>query len=132
MSTQARLPGTLPSPAKARSNLRDAREALRLRRLDHDRQKEHVKRAKDGLDAAGKALDLAEDDLCAAADGSPEETSADAKHDETLRAVDRAEKDLVKVQAALQLAADELTLARRQLGNAREDMRAIREGRRKR
>jgi hypothetical protein len=131
MATQPRLPGTLPTPSVARSNLRDARYSVRNQRMLAVEAKEHVKRAKDDLAAAAAAVETAEDDLDKAS-GDAEVMAADGAHELSLGLVQKGEAALVKVSAVAKRAADDLGIAEKRLAAAREDLRAIRQGRRTR
>jgi hypothetical protein len=130
MATQAKLPGTLPTPAVARSNLRNARSVVRTREAVLEGLRERAKLARETVSECNLKLDAVEDDLLVAEEGSDQDVSADKAHGEAMRAVERAEKDVEKVAAAVKVAGDELAVARRELAAARADIRAIREGRR--
>lgn len=130
--SQPFLPATLPTPALARSNLRLARSEVRAKRDVVDGLKDRADASREELAAAGLDVDTAEDDLLDAAEGSPEAIAADAHHQKACKRADRARSDLEKVAATRKLAKGELHAADKRLAAAREDLEAIREGRKTR
>jgi hypothetical protein len=132
MSTQARLPGTLPTPAVARANLRMARRSYQDRQNVVDGMKDRLSAAHDEVKAAGAELDEVEQDLLAADEGSSEDLAADERHGKAMKRAERAANDVIKVAGALRLAQSELADGVRLLAGARGELAAIREGRRKR
>ena len=131
MATQAKLPGTLPTPAAARSNLRLVREEVRRKRGVAESMKARVDAAKEELKAADAETEEVEGDLLDADEGTPLDVSAGANHHKALRRLAHARTDLDKVRATQRLAKSELKEALGRLRAAREDMEAIREGRRR-
>lgn len=131
MATQAKLPGTLPTHAQAKANLRDARSLESTRAKVVEGLKGKVKLAQKEQAAAELDRDIAERDLEASAAGSDEERDADVRQFEADKRVERAERDLGKVKEALAVAVVEHADAARALSGARGDLRAIHQGRRK-
>jgi hypothetical protein len=132
MSSQAKLPGTLPTPAQARAALRLARDAFAARTGAARGLKEQVKLCKDTIIKTDDALEEAERDLLGTDPETGEGLAADVAHGKAMAAIERAETDLEKAKASLMVATDDLAAARRTLTGARGDLRAIRDGRRKR
>jgi hypothetical protein len=131
MATQAKLLGVLPTPAVARANLRMARKQAKEAADVVDGLKDRVSAASDEMKAAAAEVEEAEADLLEADEGSKEDTAAAAAHDKGLKRGHRASTDWEKVKAALKLARTEAKQAGKRLVAAREDLEAIREGRRK-
>jgi hypothetical protein len=131
MAAQAKLPGTLPTPAQARSNLRVTRDCFREKLLVFEGYKERIAASKDEVKAANLEVEEAEADLLAAEEGSKEDIDASSRHGKAMRRKARAQTDLEKVTAARRLAGREMALAAKGLAAAREDVEAIRQGRRK-
>lgn len=131
MATQARLAGTLPSPKQAMSNLRLARIEVRERAAALLDLKTELRKAKAEGAAAAAALEQDEGILVDAADGSPEAAAAESEHRRDMKRAERAERDRAKVAEAVKLAAAEHKQALGHLRAARDDLEAIREGRRR-
>lgn len=128
--TQARLPATLPDPRQARANLTTARQEARDKRAVVDGLKERAAAARDEIADAMLDLEAAEEDLLGTAEGSREHLAAQDKHGKAWRRLARARKDAEKVKATRKLAKDEAKAAEGKLVAAREDLEAIRQGRR--
>jgi hypothetical protein len=131
MGTQARLPGTLPTPAAAKASLRMAREEWRRATSAKDGLTSRLAAARDEAKAAAIELGEAEADLLAAEDGGIEELDADERHAKAVKRFERAEADIVKVRGTIREASRELKAAQAVLTGARAEMQAIRQGRRK-
>jgi hypothetical protein len=84
-------------------------------------------------EAASAELELeeTEDDLLDAEEGSSEDLAADVRHQKALKRFSRALTDLGKVKSTLKLAKADLKKAQKCLTAAREDVEAVRQGRRK-
>lgn len=129
--TQARLPGTLPTPRDARARL-----ALAVAREVEASSKVaafvlHMKSARAALKSAATEAGQAEQDLLAAEPGSPEETAADARHATAWRDLQRAEASIASLLDTSASARADRAEARAALRSAREEMEAIRQGRRR-
>lgn len=131
MGTQARLPGTLPTPAEARQRLKDATAAEANTRNTMDSFKEHLKAAKKEASAAEGGLREEERILIDAADGSDEARAAETEQAKAWKRLRVADKGVENLKATYSKAEAEWKEARRRLMAAREDLEAIRQGRRK-
>ncbi len=130
MATQPKLPGTLPTPAQAKSALRTAVSALADKRLLVIRLKDDAKTAALDLKRATKEVDVAERDLLAADEGSPEDADAAARLAKWLGMLEKAEDAVDKVKDTARRAQLELDAAAKVLRGARGDVRAVQDGRR--
>lgn len=131
MSTQARMPATLPTPAAARSQLRLARDDARAKRNTYDDLKERLAAARDEMKTAGAEVEEAEGDMLVADADSAEEKAASNAHQKAWQRMRRAELDYDKVKATRGNAQHELKKALALLATAREELEAVREGRRR-
>lgn len=131
MPNQARLPGTLPTPTQARGALKLARNCVREKENVADGLKERLAAARDEVAAAKAEMEEAEVDLVEADEDSPQEKTASVTHEKSYKRRARAQLDEEKVAKAYHLAQAELRVALKALENARSDIEAIREGRRK-
>jgi chromosome segregation ATPase len=131
-ATQARLPYTLPTPAQARGKLREARANEANTRNVLSGLKEHLKAAKSEAEAASAELVEAERTLLDAADDSPESLAAEAEQGRAWKRLRTAETGLENLQSTIRAADAEHAESARLLRAAREDLEAVRVGRRKR
>jgi hypothetical protein len=129
MSSQPKLPGTLPTPVQAKSNLRSAVETLAEKRLLLSRLKDDAKTA--GLDfkRATKEVAMAERDLLAAAEGTPEDADASARMGKWLGMLEKAEDAVAKLKDTTRRGQLEVDQAVKVLAGARGDIRALQAGR---
>lgn len=130
-ATQAKLPATLPTPAEARSALRLARAEVREKRITLAKQKLDIKTAQGQIERCTSTLEDVEGDWLAAGDGSTEDLAAAGLIVETIRALDTAERAHETLTKALPYLSAELKQAEGRLRGARNDIRAIAEGRRR-
>lgn len=131
MATQVRLVGTLPTPTQARQRLKDATAAASNASNMHEGMKEHLKAAKKEVAAAEKELVEAERLLIDAVEDSPEARDAEVEQAKAWKRLRLAEKGVENLKATFSSALAELKEKRRVLAAAREDLEAIRQGRRK-
>jgi hypothetical protein len=129
MSSQPKLPGTLPTPTQAKANLRLAVETLAEKRLLLSRLKDDAKTAGLDLKRATKEVSVAERDLLAADEGSPEDADAAARMGKWLGMLEQAEDAVVKLKDTARRATLEMDAATKVLAGARGDIRALQGGR---
>lgn len=130
--TQARLPGTLPTPRQAREHLQAAIGAERSAAKEVEGFKLHLKSARAELKAAAGEMEAAEEDFLAAAPDSPEERAADAKAATAWARSRKAERGITNLLDTSRAARSRLAECRQKLRSAREELEAVREGRRRR
>jgi hypothetical protein len=130
MKGQVKIPETLPTPAQAKQALYTARGDVRQTRETWSRLKLRLKDAKEEQKIAAAELDDLEPDLLDPADEAAEAVTAKA-HTAAWRRLQRAEKDADKVRQAASHARNEYEKACARLATAREDLEAVREGRRR-
>lgn len=128
MSSQPKLPGTLPTPAAAKSALRQAVASFAEKRLLVIRLKDNAKTAALDLKRATAEVDIAERDLLAADEGSPEDADATSRMAKWFGLLEKAEDAVSKVKDTTRRADIELDAAAKVLRGARGDVRAIRDG----
>lgn len=128
--TQAILPATLPTPAQARNNLRACRNEVKEKTNVAEGMKDRLDAAKEEEKEAAAEVEQAERDLLEADEDSKEEKVASVAHHKAWRRLERARLDKDKVKATLKLARGEARAAAKRLAAAREDLEAIREGKR--
>jgi hypothetical protein len=131
-AVQAILPATLPTPVQAKSNLRLARSEVREKGNVVDGMKDRLAAAKEEAAASLLEVEEAENEIFDAAEESPEDIAANARHQKACKRADRATSDVGKVLGTLKLARGELRVAKKHLAAARQDLQAIRDGRKAR
>lgn len=131
MSTQARLPGTLPTPAEARQRLKDATAAEANARNAKELSADRLKDAKDEAKAAEAELVEAERLLIDAVENSDEARAAEADQAKAWKRLRLAEKGIKNLTATHGGDLTEWKATKARLFAAREDLEAIRQGRRK-
>lgn len=130
MSTQARLPGTLPTPAEARRRLGEAATAEQKARDEVQGWNDHAKAAKEEIEAAEKELAEVERVLVDAPEESEAAVSAELEWDKAWARRSHAEAGLANVRAASRGAKADWKRAKARLLTVRQDIAAIRLGRR--
>jgi hypothetical protein len=130
VATQAKFPGVLPTPVEARRRLGEASKAAQAACEEVEGFKLDVEGAKERLGQADLELMEVERVLVAAREGSPEEASAEQEWDKAWEVVGEAEKGLANVKRAMKAAKAECGKARARLMAVRQDIAAIRLGRR--
>jgi hypothetical protein len=130
MATQARLPGTLPTPEQARAKLKNARAGRRVVLDVVTKNRLDLKAIAKEQEAAEVSLEDAEHTMGDAAEGSPEQLAAETEQAEMWDALGRLEKKAANLKAAQVKAQAALEEADRALRVARDDIKAIRQGRR--
>jgi hypothetical protein len=131
-STQARLPGTLPTPAEARQRLRSASASESATASVLASLRDRLKDACEESKAARLELGEVERTLLDAGEGSPEEIVAQADQGTAWKRLCKAEIGIENLRATVRKAASDHAEAERGLRTTREDLEAIRQGRRKR
>jgi peptidoglycan hydrolase CwlO-like protein len=129
---QAKLPHTHPTPAQCRSNLANALRTLEEKRKVLDGLADHAKAARKETELAAADLGIAEADLLASDPESQEEAAADAAQGQAWARLLKAEQASERLQKAVAYAKAEVADAEKPLRSAREDLAAVREGRRRR
>lgn len=130
MGTQIRMPGTLPTPERARAALVDARRRLRLALSDVEMFGGSVKDAGAVMEERERELDAAAEDFERSEADTPAERDAHRRHLAAIRAVREMRAALDAAQGSLLQARKTVKLARRELEKAEDDLLAIEEGRR--
>ena len=129
MTTQARLPGTLPTPVEARRRLGEATKAEAAARSEVENFDEYAKAAKEEMEAAEKELSEAERVLVEAAEDSAESAAADLEWGKAWERRSKGEAGLANVKAAARGARGDWKRAKTRLLTCRQDIAAIRAGR---
>ena len=130
MGTQVKLPGTLPTPAQARGKLKDARAERRTVLGAVLGFKAEIKAIGKELMALEGELEDAERTMENAVEDSPEQLEAEKDQGATWDALCALEKKEANVKGALAKGEARLAECNRILREAREDIKAIRQGRR--
>jgi hypothetical protein len=130
--TQIKLTGTTPTPAQAKSKLREATADEHNKRHVLECLRERLKSTKEEATAAEAELVEAERVLLAAADDSEEGAAAEVDHGKAWKRLQLAERGIANLGSTISKASMEATEAKAILRSAREDLEAIRLGRRKR
>ncbi len=128
---QTRFPGLLPTPAQARLRLKDATSEEANARHLWEGLKEHQKAAKKEVEAAELELREVERILIDAVEDSPEARDAEKDQAKAWKRLKDAERGLENLKATHSSAQADWKEKRRSLMAAREDLEAIRQGRRK-
>lgn len=126
-----RFPGMLPTPAQARQKLKDATSEEANARHLWEGLKEHQKAAKKEVEAAELELREAERLLIDAAEDSPEAREAEKDQAKAWKRLKAAEKGFENLRATHSSAQVDWKERRRALMAVREDLEAIRQGRRR-
>jgi len=130
VTTQARLPGTLPTPAEARRRLGEATKAEQAARDEVASWDENAAAAKEEIEAAEVELSEVERVLVDAVEGSEAATTAEVEWGVAWERRCNAEKGLANVKASSRGAKADWKKAKARLLVCRQDIAAIRMGRR--